>query len=136
MPRLSLPNRMRAVVLFEEGHSFREIGGMVGAHHKTVAELVRKYQRTGSVEDLHHNRRPKVSTDRQDRHLFQMSLRDRSLQYFQRQQDQEELSEEMSIKRPIDIDYVDELTDNKKQKIYEKFSKKRWLTFATIIKVH
>ena len=47
--------------------------------HKTISRLVRKFQRTGSVEDLPRTPKRRVTTCQQDRYIGLTHLRDRNL---------------------------------------------------------
>ena len=47
--------------------------------HKTISRLVRKFQRTGSVEDLPRTPKRRVTTRQQDRYIRLTHLRDRNL---------------------------------------------------------
>ena len=47
--------------------------------HKTISRLVRKFQRTGSVDDLPRTPKRRVTTRRQDRYTRLTHLRDKNL---------------------------------------------------------
>ena len=71
--------RTRAVVLIEEGYSYRDVGTRLGISHKTVFRLIKKHRETGSTADKPRSGRPKVMTDREDRILVRKSVVDRRL---------------------------------------------------------
>ena len=82
MPRntkVDAETRTRAVVLVEEGYSYRDVGTRLGISHKTVFRLVKKYRETGSIVDKPRSGRPRVTTEREDRVLVRRSLGDHRL---------------------------------------------------------
>ena len=82
MPRnakVDAETRTRAVVLVEEGYSYRDVGTRLGISHKTVFRLVKKHRETGSIVDKPGSGRPTVTTEREDRILVRKSLGDRRL---------------------------------------------------------
>jgi hypothetical protein len=50
------------------GMSFEAIGRQMGYHYTVVSRLVRKYTQTNNVKDLARSGRPRVTSDRDDRH--------------------------------------------------------------------
>ena len=82
MPRnakVDAKTRTRAVVLVEEGYSYRDVGTRLGISYKTVFRLVKKHRETGSIVDKPRSGRPKATTEREDRILVRKSLGDRRL---------------------------------------------------------
>ncbi len=77
--RLDMETRMRAVLLVEQGQSYRAVARQLGLNHKTVFSIVHKHQATGSVADKTRSGRPKATTVREDRVLVRASLADRRL---------------------------------------------------------
>ena len=71
--------RFRAVVLIEDGYSYRDVGTQLSISHKTVFRLVKKRRETGSIVDKPRIGRPKVTTEREDRILVRKSSSDRRL---------------------------------------------------------
>ena len=72
--KVDVETRTRALVLVEEGYSFRAVGTRLGISHKTVFRIVHKHRQTGSVADKPRRGRPKSTTPRQDRILIRKSL--------------------------------------------------------------
>ena len=62
--RLDMETRMRAVLLVEQGQSYRAVARPLGLNHKTVFSIVHKHRVTGSVADKTRSGRPKVTTRR------------------------------------------------------------------------
>ena len=82
MPRnakVDAETRTRAVVLVEEGYSYRDVGTRLGISYKTVFRLVKKHRETGSIVDKPRSGRPRATTEREDRILVRKSLGDRRL---------------------------------------------------------
>ena len=77
MVRLSLQDRVRIVVYFEQGVSQRQIAAQLHCSHTAVQKVVRKYRSTGSVEDLPKSGRPQVLTAREKRIAVNLSKKDR-----------------------------------------------------------
>ena len=77
MVRLSLQDRIRIVVYFEQGVSQRQIAAQLHCSHTAVQKVVRKYKSTGSVEDLPKSGRPQVLTAREKRIAVNLSKKDR-----------------------------------------------------------
>ena len=50
-PRLTMEDRVRVVVLHEEGYSCNKIAKRMKEARNTIQEIVRKYRETGSVMD-------------------------------------------------------------------------------------
>ncbi len=49
--RLDMETWMRAVLLVEQGQSYRAVATLLGLNHKTVFSIVHKHQATGPVAD-------------------------------------------------------------------------------------
>ena len=77
--KVHVETRTRALVLVEEGYSYRAVGTRLGISHKTVFRIVHKHRQTGSVGDKPRSGRPKSTTPRQDRILIRKSLGNRRL---------------------------------------------------------
>ena len=76
---LSMEERIKIVVLSEEGYSARKIAEKLKCSHSTVVRLLKKRRETGKVEDRARNGRPRKSTSREDRVLSRLSLANRKL---------------------------------------------------------
>ena len=74
---LSTEERARVVVLVQEGYSMNEVARRMKISRCCVQAIVKKQKETGTVVDRHRSGRPKVSTEREDRELVRLSLRDR-----------------------------------------------------------
>ena len=70
-------DRMRAVVLYEEGYSMNKIAERLHVARRTIQELIKKHKETGKVEDRSGRGRKKLTTPRQDRAIIKQSLKDR-----------------------------------------------------------
>ena len=77
--RTDLENRTRAVVLVEQGQSYRAMGRQLRLNHKTVFSLVQKHRETGCLADKARGGQPRKTTVRQDRLLVRISLQNRRL---------------------------------------------------------
>ena len=76
-PRLSVQERMRVVVLNEEGYSMNSIAKRLKMGRRTVQEIVKKYAETGEVKDRLGRGRKKKTSTREDRKIVQACLNDR-----------------------------------------------------------
>lgn len=65
--RLSVQERMRVVVLNEEGYSLNSIAKRLRIGRRTVQEIVKKYAETGDVQDRPGRGRKKKTSPREDR---------------------------------------------------------------------
>lgn len=72
-------NRIRVVVLAEEGYSSRQIAMKVGVDHSTVLRIIKKFKETGETKDKARTGRPRKTTERDDRILKRISLNNRHL---------------------------------------------------------
>ena len=79
MARLSNDERIRAVVLKGEGHSYQAIADQLGTTKVTIIRLLKKYRDTGNINDLPGRGRNRKTTVRQDRKLVRASLKNRRL---------------------------------------------------------
>ena len=75
--RLSVQERMRVVVLNEEGYSLNSIANRLRIGRRTVQEIVKKYAETGDVQDRLGRGRKKKTSSREDRKIIQASIKDR-----------------------------------------------------------
>lgn len=74
MPRLTHDDRVRVITLLEEDNlTITEIAQRFNVDRRTIQRLRTKHQHTGSVDDVPHNRRARVSTPREDRYLIRLS---------------------------------------------------------------
>ena len=76
-PRLTMEDRVRDVVLHEEGYSCNKIAKRMKVARNTIQEIVRKYRETGSGMDRAGRGRKKITTTREDRIIKHFSLRNR-----------------------------------------------------------
>nr|XP_022301021.1 uncharacterized protein LOC111109230 [Crassostrea virginica] len=79
MRRMSTQERARAVGMVQAGRSLREVARDFNRDHKTISRLVRKFQRTGSVEDLPRTPERRVTTRQPDPYIRLTHIRDRNL---------------------------------------------------------
>lgn len=77
--RLSMEQRVRVLVLKEEGYSTTQIAKRVGSSQSAVVKILQKSTETGTVADRARSGRPRSSSKRQDRVLRRISLADRKL---------------------------------------------------------
>eukprot|EP00795_Rhopilema_esculentum_P006592 gene6592-12133_t len=77
VPRLSTEDRIRAVVLHEEGYSCNKIALKLKVARITVQQIIKKHKETGSVEDRKGRGRKRITTSREDRLIVKQSLKDR-----------------------------------------------------------
>ena len=75
--RLGVQERMRVVVLNEEGYSLNSIAKRLRIGRRTVQEIVKKYAETGDVQDRLGRGRKKKTSSREDRKIIQSSIKDR-----------------------------------------------------------
>jgi transposase len=76
---LSAEERVRVVVLSEEGYSSTQIAAKVGCNQSTVSRILQKKKVTGDTKDRPRSGRPRKSSYRQDRVLRRTSLSNRRL---------------------------------------------------------
>ena len=77
MPRLSQPERDRAIGMLQAGRNRRAVARLFGVHHSTVVRLEQRYNTTGTSADRPRAGRPRVTTAAQDRANRLSHLRDR-----------------------------------------------------------
>ena len=65
MPRLSQPERDRAIGMLQAGRDRRAVARLLGVHHSTVVHLEQRYNTTSA--DRPRAGRPRVTTAAQDR---------------------------------------------------------------------
>lgn len=74
-PRVPIATRVRAAQLFMEGKSQRAIASELNMNLCTVNRIVRAFRDHGRIEDAPHGRRPRKTTEEQDRMIVEASLR-------------------------------------------------------------
>jgi transposase len=72
-------NRVKMLVLHQEGYSSREIAVRLKCSHCTVTRLIKKYKECGQLKDRKRSGRPRQSNEAQDRMLRRASLANRKL---------------------------------------------------------
>ena len=77
--RLSHDDRIKIVVLREEGYSLAEIASRIKTSRSCVSKTLSRLRETGSVDDRRRSGRPKISSQIQDRALVRISLHNRKL---------------------------------------------------------
>ena len=66
--RISEAQRGQIIDMHTTGMSFRAIGRQMGYHYTVVSRLVRKHTQTNNVKDLPRSGRPRLTSDRDERH--------------------------------------------------------------------
>ena len=77
MPRLRQNERESAMTYLLQGVSQSEVARRLGVHQSTINCLRKRLQTTGSTADQPRSGRPRVTTERQDRRIRLLHLRDR-----------------------------------------------------------
>ena len=77
MVRLSQLDRGRATALILQGLSQRDVAQQFGEHESTISRLVQRLRATGRLTDRPRSGRPRVTTQRQDRRIRLVHLRNR-----------------------------------------------------------
>ena len=77
LPRVSIADKYRGYL--ESGWIVPRVARRVGVHQFTIHRLVQRHQQTHAVADRPRSGRPRVTSDRQDRHIVTSYLRDRFL---------------------------------------------------------
>lgn len=77
MPRLTREERHRALGMLEGGLSQSQVARRLGCNQCTIARLIQRNHATGSVDDRQRPGRERVTTERQDRQIQNLHLRDR-----------------------------------------------------------
>lgn len=76
---LSVEDRVRVLVLHEEGYSSTKIAQKVGCNQSTVVRILQKHKELGVTQDRYRCGRTRKSTNREDRVLIRTSLANRKL---------------------------------------------------------
>lgn len=79
MVRLTLEQRIEAVIKKEQGYSYTDIAQQLGVSRLSIIRLVKKQRMTGSVKDVAGRGRKRATTSRQDRQLVRACLSNRRL---------------------------------------------------------
>ena len=77
MVRLSQLDRGRAIALILQGRSQRDVAHQFGVHESTISRLVQRLRVTGRLNDRPRSGRPRITTQRQDRRIRLVHLRNR-----------------------------------------------------------
>ena len=77
MVRLSQLDRGRAIALILQGRSQRDVAQHFGVHESTISRLIQRLRATGRLTDRLKSGRPRVTTQRQDRRIRLVHLRNR-----------------------------------------------------------
>ena len=77
MVRLSQLDRGRAIALILQGRSQRDVTQQFGVHESTISRLVQRLSATGRLTGRPRSGRPRVTTQRQDRRIRLVHLRNR-----------------------------------------------------------
>ena len=75
--RLSQLVRGRAIALILQGRSQRDVAQQFGVHESTISRLVQRLRATSRLTDRPRSGRPRVTTQRQDRRIRLIHLRNR-----------------------------------------------------------
>ena len=75
MVRLSQLDRGRAIALILQGWSQRDVAQEFGVHESTISRLVQRLRATGRLTDRPRSGRPRVTTQRQERRIRLVHLR-------------------------------------------------------------
>ena len=79
MPRVSIADRNRALDYLEAEWTVPGVARHVGVHQSTIYRLIQRHQQTNADADRPRSGRPRVTSERQDRHTVTSHLRDRLL---------------------------------------------------------
>ena len=77
MVRLSQLDRGRAIALILQGRSQRDVAQQFGVHESAISRLVQHLRDTGRLTDRPRSGHPRVTTQRQDRRIRLVHLRNR-----------------------------------------------------------
>lgn len=77
MPRLSQNERERAVGMVQAGMRYVDVANQFGCSKLTITRLMNRLRQTGTTHDRPRSGRPRVTTERQDRHIRFIHLRNR-----------------------------------------------------------
>ena len=75
--RVSHDQRIKMIVLREEGYSLQEIATKLKCNRSTVSRTIARQKETGTVDDRRRSGRPKILTPREDRALQRICLQNR-----------------------------------------------------------
>ena len=67
-----------ALYLKKQGFSNNEIAKQLNRHHKTIGNILKRYQETGSIKHRHRSGRPKISNARDNRALIKLMKENRT----------------------------------------------------------
>jgi len=70
VPRLSMEDRVRVVVLHGEGNSCNKVAQKMKVARSTVQDIVKKHRETGTVKDREGRGWKKRTTDREDKRVI------------------------------------------------------------------
>lgn len=78
---MTTEQRVRAITLLEEGYSSREVASKISKpgnkiHHTSILRLKKKYEETGSVKNKQVSGRPRKLTERDERTVVRLILKD------------------------------------------------------------
>ena len=79
MVRVTIEQRVEAVVRKEKDETFGEIARRLGISKRNVTYIIKKHKEIKTVEDRPRSGRKRMTTKRQDRHLIRTSLLNRQL---------------------------------------------------------
>lgn len=74
---ISFENRVRAIVLYEEGHSLRYISKSTGISYGGVHYVINKFKGAAKIENSFRSGRPKKTSEAEDRQIIITSKRNR-----------------------------------------------------------
>ena len=77
MVRLSQLDRGRAIAVILQDRSQRDVAQQFWVHESTISRLVQRLRATGRLTDRPRSGRPRVTTQRQDRRILLVHLRNR-----------------------------------------------------------
>ena len=77
MARLTAEEGTTCILMDQLGYTQKVIADRIGRSQNAVSLAIRRHQDTGSHEDRPRSGRPRISTDRDDRHLVRQSLANR-----------------------------------------------------------
>ena len=99
--RLSHDDRVKIVILREEGYSMEAIASRMKCSHSAVSKTLKRVRESGSVNDRPRSGCPRLSSARENRELVRISLRDRKLTSTQLKREWSETSQVSSSSRTV-----------------------------------